>query len=184
MEKIPESAKLAFKGILFEVWQWEQKMFDGSTETFEMLRRPDTAVVLATVGGKILIQHQEQPHRSKPFISIPGGRCDWGEDPLVAAKRELLEETGYSSEDLTLWKEIDPVGKIEWTIYAYIAKSCTKIQEPHLDAGEKITTRLIDFEELLLLSDNPSFYEKELMTYIIRARFDPKSKEEFYNLLF
>ncbi len=184
MKKIPDNAKLAFKGILFEVWQWEQRMFDDSTETFEMLRRPDTSVALATVGDKILIQNQEQPHRNEPFISIPGGRCDWGEDPLASAKRELLEETGYSSEEWTLWKEISPVGKIEWTVYAYIARNCIKKQEPQLDAGEKITTRLIDFEEFLMLSEDPSFYEKELAASLIRARFDSKAKEELYNLLF
>lgn len=181
---IPPHAKIVFKGILFEVWQWEQKMFDGSVEFFEHLRRPNTVVVVSTVGDKILIEIQEQPHRSKPFLSLPGGRCGWEEDPLAAAKRELLEETGYESDDWTLWKELNPVGKIEWTVYTYIARNCVKKQEPHLDAGEKIAAKLIDFEEFLMLAEDPSFYERELISVILQARFDPKAKEELYNLLF
>lgn len=181
---IPPSAKMVFRGKLFEVWQWEQKMFDGSTETFERLKRPNTAVVVSVVGDKILIEVQEQPHRPKPFLSLPGGRCDWEEDPLAAAKRELLEETGYESQDWTPWQELNPVGKIEWIIYMYIARNCTQKQAPQLDAGEKITTRLVNFEEFLMLPEDPSFYERELNGVLLRARFDPKSKGELHNLLF
>ena len=181
---IPDNAKRVFEGKIFEVWQWEQKMFDGSVEIFEKLKRPNTAVAIPIIGDKILVQTQEQPDSLKPFSSLPGGRCDKGEDFLSAAKRELLEETGYESDDWTLWKEIDPVGKIEWTFYAYIARNCVKKQDPHLDAGEKIITRLVDFEEFLMLSEDPSFSEKELAVYLIRARFDSKAKEELYNLLF
>src|SRR3989344_5876898 len=111
-KSIPSNAKMVFRGKLFEVWQWEQKMFDGSVEIFEHLRRPNTAVVVPTVRDKILIEVQEQPHRFKPFLSLPGGKCNWEEDPLAAARRELLEETGYESGDWTLWKELNPVGKI------------------------------------------------------------------------
>jgi hypothetical protein len=46
---IPENAKLAFKGIIFEVWQWEQKMFDGSIEIFERIWRSPSVNILAIV---------------------------------------------------------------------------------------------------------------------------------------
>ena len=183
-KSMPANAKLVFKGRIFEVWQWEQKMFDGSVEIFERLRRPNTAVMIATVGDKILIKVQEQPSRPRPFLSLPGGRCDWREDPLDAARRELLEETGYESQDWILWKELNPVGKIEWTVYTYIARNCVQKKAPHLDAGEKITTRLIGFEEFLTLSEDPTFYERELAGVLMRTRYDPNAKEEFYNLLF
>jgi ADP-ribose pyrophosphatase len=91
---LPPDAKLVFKGAIFEVWQWEQKMFDGSTQIFEKVKRPDSADVIAVVGDKIVIETQEQPHRS-PFTCIPGGRCDENENPMDGAKRELLEETGH-----------------------------------------------------------------------------------------
>jgi ADP-ribose pyrophosphatase len=178
-KSIPQDAKLVFKGEIFEVWQWEQKMFDGSVATFERLKRPDTVQVITVVGDRILIQQQEQPDSAQPFVSLPGGRGDDGEEPLEAAKRELLEESGYVSDDWTLWKEDSPVGKIEWTIYTFIARNCRKESEPHLDGGEKITSRLVSFEEFLQLPDDPSFRDFELIVRFLRMRLDPGLKEEF-----
>ncbi len=182
--QLPSGAKMVFKGKIFEVWQWKQKMYDGNIETFEKLRRSNTAQVIPIVGGRILIQTQEQPDKKKSFNSIPGGRCDGDEDPLAAAKRELLEETGYVSDDWELWNEQEPVGKLIWTVYTYIARDCYYKQPPQLDAGEKITARLISFDEFLMLSEDKNFYEKELVNALCRARFDKKFREEFYNLLF
>jgi ADP-ribose pyrophosphatase len=182
--QLPLNAKLVFKGVIFEMWQWEQKMYDGSVEIFEKLKRTDTAGVIATVGDKILIQSQKQPDSPEEFASIPGGRCEEGEDPLQAAKRELLEETGYVSDDWELWIEHNPVGKMIWTVYDYVARNCVYKQPPHLDPGEKITTRLISFDEFLMLSEDKNFYEKELVNTLIRARYDQKFKEEVKKILF
>lgn len=182
--QLPPNAKLVFKGEIFEVWQWEQKMFDGTVEIFEKLKRSNTAGVIAAVGDRILIQAQSQPDKQEVFASIPGGRCEEGEDGLEAAKRELLEETGYESDDWDLWKEQEPVGKLIWTVYTYIARDCVYKQPPRLDAGEKITTRLISFDEFLMLSEDKNFYEKELVNALFRARFDKKFREDFYNLIF
>lgn len=181
---IPVEAKKVFSGKIFDVYQWEQKMFDGSTQTFERLRRPNTAQVIAVVGDKILIQDEEQPDAVSAFPSIPGGRCDVGEESLDSAKRELLEETGYVSDDWELWKEVNPVGKMEWTVYTYIARNCRQEGVPHLDAGERITSRLVTFDEFLALSDEASFYSPELVPAMLRMRLNPEHKEEFRVLLF
>jgi 8-oxo-dGTP pyrophosphatase MutT (NUDIX family) len=182
--QLPKNANLKFKGEIFEVWQWEQKMFDGSVEIFEKLRRPDTAQVIPIVGNKILIQKQRQPDKLKSFISIPGGRCELNEKPLNSAKRELLEETGYASKKWKLFKKQNPVNKIIWTVYTYIARDCFYKQKPELDAGEKIITKLVSFDEFLMLSEDKTFYEGELKSYLSRARFDKKFRKEFYELLF
>ena len=182
--QLPENAKLVFKGQIFDVYQWEQKMFDGSVEIFEKIKRPNTAVAIATVGGKILIQEQKQPDKQNWFLSLPGGRCDKNEEPLQAAKRELLEETGYASDDWELWKEINPVIKMIWTSYIYIARNCKQKSEQKLDAGEKIKTKLIDFEDFLLLSENETFYEQELRRFLYRLRLYPEEKQKFHQLLF
>ncbi len=97
-QPIPEHAQKVFEGIMFDVYQWEQKMFDGSAATFEKLVRPDTVVVFPVLpNGNILLTEQEQPEK-EPFIGAAGGRVDKGEDILDAARRELLEETGYTAE--------------------------------------------------------------------------------------
>ncbi len=182
--KLPKNAKPVFKGVIFEVWQWRQTMFNRGWETFEMLKRPNTAQAIPVVGDKILILKQKQPNRLKAFYSIAGGRCESGEPPLKAAKRELLEETGYVSGDWRLLKKINPVGKIVWTVYTYIARRCVYKQPPRLDSGEKITSQLMTFDQFLKLADQPNFYEPELVNYLLRARADKKIYNQFHKLLF
>lgn len=183
-KSIPNNAKLVFKGVIFEVWQWQQKMYDGTFATFERLKRPDTAIVISVVKDKIIILAQEQPDVPDPFTSLPGGRCNSKENPLDAAKRELLEETGYESNDWTLWNEQNPVGKIDWTIYTYIAKDCIHKQPQKLDSGEKIKTELISFDEFLNLATDKRFSEKELGIQLFKARIDKKAKQELYDQIF
>src|SRR3989344_4677291 len=114
---IPNHAKKVFKGVIFDVYQWEQKMFDGSVDTFERLKRPDTVVVFPVLpNGKIILTEQEQPG-SRVFIGATGGRVDEGEGILEAAKRELLEESGYTAEEFTLWDARQPIGKIDWAVF-------------------------------------------------------------------
>lgn len=182
--KFPKNAKRVFKGEIFEVWQWPQKMYDGSKKTFEMLKRPDTAQVIPVVGDKILILIQKQPHKAKAFYSLAGGRRDKGETALNSAKRELLEETGYVARDWQLFKKISPPGKIVWTIYTYIARDCIYWQPPRPEAGEKITAKLISFDEFLALADNPDFYDPELVNYMLKALFDKKIYKKFHKILF
>ena len=64
-KKIPVGAKCVFRGVVFSVWQWKQKMFDGSFAIFEKLKRPDTVNVIAIVGPKILLLKQKQPDWKK-----------------------------------------------------------------------------------------------------------------------
>ncbi|PIP26989.1 MAG: hypothetical protein COX30_04360 [Candidatus Moranbacteria bacterium CG23_combo_of_CG06-09_8_20_14_all_39_10] len=181
--KLPVNAKKVFEGKIFDVYQWEQKMFDGSVEVFERLKRPDTECVIAIVGDKIIIQYQEQPD-SGPFLSLPGGRNDQNEEDVVAAKRELLEETGYSSEDIVLWKKISPVSKMEWSVNYFVARNCKKIQEPKLDSGEKIENKLVSYEEFLMLSEDETFRERELLAILLRIHFNLEKMEEFKTFLF
>ncbi len=181
--RVPKEAKLVFKGVIFEVWQWEQEMFDGTKETFEMLRRPDTASVLAVVGDKILLQKEEQPGRPQ-FVTVPGGRCDDGEEPVDAAKRELLEETGFVSDDVELLAEHHPPGKIDWVMYAYVARNCKKVAEPHLDSGERIEPYLVSFDELLEHADDSNFRATEIREMLVRAQSDAAYREALRKKLF
>jgi ADP-ribose pyrophosphatase len=170
--KIPEHARCVFTGVIFDVWQWDQTMYDGSTKLFEIVKRKPTVVVLLRVGDAFLIQEEEQPHRSKPFLSLTSGRVEDGEDSLVAAKRELLEETGYEADHWKLWKEDYGSGKILWQVSVYVATGARKVAEPHLDPGEKITPRSVSFDELIRLTTETAFRADEIREECLRARYD------------
>jgi ADP-ribose pyrophosphatase len=181
-QPLPPEAKLVFKGIMFNVYQWEQQLYDGTTKIFEKLTRPDTVIIFPVLDdGRILLTEQGQPG-VKPFIAAAGGRVDPGEDILAAAERELLEETGYEAREFALWDTTQPFSKIEWSVYTFIAKGLTKALKQTLDGGEQISLKPVSFEELLLIGTGPNFSEHEIVHYLYEARLDPKKKEELRKL--
>lgn len=182
--QFPPNAKKVFQGRIFEVYQWEQKLFDGSLATFERLKRVDTAQVVAVAGDKILIQKQEQPSLGT-FFSLPGGMCNSYEElPLEAGKRELLEETGYQSDAWSLWRTNQPFTKIVWTLHTFFARNCIKVQEPMLDAGEKIQNILMTYDEFLSLADEPMFRDFTLIPDLLRAQRSKTERDAFQQLIF
>jgi len=184
---IPENAKKVFEGVIFDVYQWEQEMYDGSFSTFEMLKRPGTVEILVvTDKGKIMIQHQRQPDKDESFLCPVGGRVDPGEDPLTAAKREMLEETGYEADEWELLHEVNPMSKIDWKMSVFIARNIKQVSEQHLDAGEKIDLLEVDFDEFIQLVDQAKIrrIEQDLRTMCVRAVYDKDKYQELKQKIF
>ena len=166
---IPENASKVFAGKIFEVHQWPQVMFDGTTATFEMLKRPDTVTVIPIYCDQIIVIEDEQPH-SGSKISFPGGRVDkTDESILAAAKREAKEEIGYEFNQWKLVNVTQPHAKLEWFIYFYIAWDGQKTTDPHLDAGERITVKKLTFAEAKKFVVTKSGYLGESMDVFDKA---------------
>ena len=182
---IPDYATRVFKGVLFEVWQWKQKMFDGSTQTYEAVRRPDYAGIIPILeNGKFVVIEQQQPG-SKAFYSFPGGRVDQGETPETAAARELREEAGLATDSLELWKQYQPHMKYVFEVYIYIARGCRQIGIPSLPAEEKITVHEYTFDEVIELSDQEDLFRGDGMRIdFLRAKYDKGAREKLKRLLY
>ena len=59
---IPSEAERVFAGEIYDVYQWPQAMPDGSVQTFEMLKRPDTVMVIALdEAGRAVVIDEWQP---------------------------------------------------------------------------------------------------------------------------
>ena len=189
--KIPIKAKSVFKGKIFEVFQWEQELYDGSMTTFEALRRPGTIQIIPTIGdpsmgsgqAKILLSHEEQPNKPLSYAFL-GGRAEEGEEPLVTAKRELLEESGLESDDWELIKTYESEGKIQWDTYLFVARNSKKIAEQNLDAGEKIEVKEVNWDEFLDIVCSEKFWSQDIANDILRMRLDKEKLEEFKRKLF
>lgn len=156
---IPSEAKRVFEGTIFDVYQWPQQLFDGSVATFEMLKRPDTVVACCIVDDKILVLHDEQPHRGTKRC-FPGGRVEPQESTLAAAEREVREETGYTFTKWRLVQVEQPLTKIEWFVYLYVAWDPIAQTDVHLDGGERTSVELLDLEEFRHVSKrDPRYFE-------------------------
>jgi ADP-ribose pyrophosphatase len=181
-QPIPDHAKKVFSGVMFDVYQWEQEMYDGTIKIFEKLQRPDTVVVFPVLDdGTILLTEQQQPGR-EDFIDAPSGRVDADEEILDAAKRELLEETGYEASEYILWKVVSPITKIDWVVFTFIAKGCKKIHEQSVDSGEKVTLKPVTFDELIQTARDPRFRAQESIREFLEAQIDNKKYEELKEL--
>ncbi len=175
---IPPHAKRVFHGIIHDVYQWRQKLFDGSSSTFEMIVRQPSTEIIATVDNRIIILMQEQPGRNA-YPSLPGGRVEVGDTPLHTAQRELLEETGYKSSKWKLLDEFSGNQKFHFRESLFLAHNCKKIANQKLDAGEKIKVTLVSFDEFLQLCRNPRFVAAIPLKFMMyEALLDVKKKGE------
>lgn len=154
--KLPKDAKKMFHGKIFDTYQWPQKMYDGSYKTFECLYRKPTVDIIATTNNKIIILLQKQPHRPL-FPSLPAGDIEKNETALQAAKRELLEETGYVPKKMIKFKHFTGSPKIIYPQTIFIAKDCNLAHRQKLDAGEKIEINLKNFDDFLQLCRHERF---------------------------
>lgn len=174
--KIPEHAKKVFEGVIFDVYQWEQEMFDGSKATFECLKRPATVVIIPLMDGQVTLIKEQQP-RTCERMTIPGGRQEKGEEPSETAKRELKEEIGLVSEDWELICTYEPSGKIDWQIYVYVARDCKKVSEPNLDAGEKIRMMEFDIDTAIAEILKRDFWDRALSDDLLRMQSEGRLDE-------
>ena len=150
---IPSEADCVFGGEIYKLYQWPQKMPDGSVKTFEMLRRPDTVMVIALdEAGDVLVIDEKQPGGIVRKNHLPVGRVDSSDESvLAAAQRELREETGCTFPDSD-WGLLDVVQmekKIEWFTYLLLATGALHRAAQHLDAGEDITVKSAPLAEVL-----------------------------------
>lgn len=119
--------------------------------TFSVLKAPDWINVIAlTPKNEIVLVEQYRYGIEKPTLELPGGVCDLGEDPFESSKRELLEETGYSSNDWVSLGNVssNPAMQTNYT-HTYLAKNCSKIGEQQLDGNERINVHILPLVEFL-----------------------------------
>jgi 8-oxo-dGTP pyrophosphatase MutT (NUDIX family) len=118
---------------------------------------PDWVQVLALdESGKVIVVEQYRYPGAGEFLELPGGTTnhDRKENPLDAAKRELLEETGYESEDWTHVGTHYPNPALQTNqIHVYLAKNCKKTSDLNLDPFEEIEVKVMplsEFQDLLV----------------------------------
>ena len=152
---IPDNATKVFSGEIFDVYQSPQEMYDGSIKTFEMLKRPDTVLVVpVTQEGKVWAIKEEQPGRGVREMRLPGGRMDVpGETALQAAQRECEEEIGVRFNEWYYLESMQPVKKIDWYVHVFVAKDVSGIVPTRHDNGEKIEIFQTTYKKFRLESD-------------------------------
>ncbi len=123
---------------------------DGAViDDFYTVTIPDVAMVAAiTEDGNILLKSEFRYACDTEVIECPAGMFEPDEvDPLTVAKRELLEETGYTSEEWTyLGPTLESTSKLTNTMHLFLAKNATHTSSQHLDSNEHLDVVKVSFE--------------------------------------
>jgi ADP-ribose pyrophosphatase len=102
------SSKLAYKGKVFSVFTDKVQEPGGHINTRDVIRHNGSIVILAVDESQdpndpdIILERQYRHATGQTLIELPAGRVEPGEATLAAAKRELIEETGYRAKRWTL----------------------------------------------------------------------------------
>lgn len=124
---------------------------DGSViEDFYTVTIPDAAMICAlTDEGEVLLKSEYRYAIGEEVIECPAGMFEPGEtDPLEVARRELLEETGYTASDWTyLGPTLESTSKLTNRMHLFIARGAVKTASQHLDANEHIEVLRVPLAE-------------------------------------
>lgn len=143
--------ELLRKGAILDIYTDTMELPNGKTEEWDFIshRKGAAAVVPVREDGKILMVRQYRNAIERMTLEIPAGSRDSvTEDTRVCAVRELEEETGYCSDNLTKILSLKTtVAFCDEFIDVYLAKDL-KPGKQHLDEGEFIDVEAYDVEEL------------------------------------
>lgn len=136
---------------------------DGRKSTWDLLcgGGRTIATLCLTPDNKVLLVRQYRPGPDRVLDEMPGGYVDEGEDPLDAAHRELLEESGWEG-------DIEIVGST-WLSsvsitqrFVAIARNCRKVGEQHEDGGEYIQPITKDLDAFIRQVRNGEMTDTDL----------------------
>ncbi len=123
----------------------------GIKDPYYVIERPDAAIVLPlTVRGEVVLVRQYRPPLQMMELGLPAGLVEEGERPEAAARRELLEETGYAGGE---WEPLgsftsSPSLKDNWA-HLFLARGVEETSAPDPDEHELVEVVEVSVGELL-----------------------------------
>jgi len=136
--------KSVFKGKLLKVFVNKVRLPNGYLATFEIIKHPGAALIIPFLSkDKLIMLRQLRPVVGKYIYELPAGTIDSPESALACAKREIIEETGYSAKNMKLLGSIYPVpGYSTEKIMIYKASGLV-VRRRHADKDEVIKLQVL-----------------------------------------
>ncbi len=144
------NSKLIYDGFI-KLYEDEILLENGVKHKFSLIKQKQAASVIpVTKDQKVILVKQFRAGIGQYTLEIPAGILDENETHEQCAKRELLEETGYSSENIEFFCEYSPAAGItDEILKMYIAKDVIKVDKLNLDDTEVITVHEFTLKQAL-----------------------------------
>ncbi len=125
------------RGHFLHVVRDHVRLPDGAPATREYVLHPGAVAIVALHDdGRLVLERQWRHPLRRVFLEIPAGKLDAGEGSLACARRELLEETGYTAREWAFAGTLHPViAYADEHIDLWFARGLTRGAQ-RLDAGE------------------------------------------------
>ena len=123
----------------------------GKEHAFYVIESPDWVnVIPLTPGGQVVCVRQYRHGTEEVTLEVPGGVVDPQDgDPMVAARRELREETGYDADDLVPLGAVAPNPAIQNNqCHMFLARDVWPDGRQALDGAEEIDVTLVDLDDV------------------------------------
>lgn len=141
----------------------EETHFDGEELPFYALKLNDYVCVFCMSStGKVVLVRQFRPATNRVMLEFPAGHVEHGESPEEAARRELLEETGFEAKHLEFLGEMTPdngrLSNRQWCYFSREAVPTTTAHERGVELVEMEPTEFVqairngDFQHALHLA--------------------------------
>ncbi len=148
------ASDVVFSGKLLEVRRDRIRLPDGTEATREFVVHPGAVLVVPVQDdGRLVLERQFRYPVRRVMLEFPAGKIDAGETPLATAKRELVEEAGYTAQK---WKKLGTIhpeiGYSTEFIDLYEATGLAHVGQK-LDEGEFLDVVALTEDELLATYD-------------------------------
>lgn len=132
------SSEEVFAGRLLHVRNDEVSLPNGALALREYITHPGAVVIIAVLpNGNLVFERQFRYPVGSVFLELPAGKIDQGEAILATAKRELLEETGFTAQSWRYLGKMHPcIGYSDEKIEIFLAQDLCFTGSNHLDEGE------------------------------------------------
>ena len=158
MKSITRSSRTIYKGHIFDLVSEKIMLPNGNSTHMDIIRHPGASAIIPMIERHTVILLKQYRHAIGSYIwEIPAGTLEKNETPVACAKRELIEETGYSG---TQWKKLAKIipvpGYSDEIIHIFLASHLQPAQQ-NLDTNE-----IIDVHTLKLSTALKMIYNGEI----------------------
>ena len=169
IEKKLESQQL-YDGKIVKLFRDRVELPNGKTAFREVVRHPGGVIILPIDGaGNVYMVRQFRYPSDRVILEIPAGKLEYGEEPLLAAKRELEEEIGAVAEDWLHLGDIWPTpGFCDEVQHLYLARRL-KFGETHPDEDEFLEQVCIPFAEAVAMAADGRLQDSKSVVALLRA---------------